>query len=286
MQKSWKDKYIEVGDIEAHYIEAGEGEPLVLIHGGGAASSGPVNYGDVMQPLSEHFRVIAPDVIGFGKTPGRGPQDYPADAQGDFLINFIKELNIEPYIGGNSHGGWLSQYVAHEIPERIRKLVIINSLNGSNPIPPEPEGKKYIYGTEGHAHEKPTIENTREKLKEFYYNEGLVTEDRVQLYYEMANRNHEFAKQRAIEMSSTVEDLNKNLEYKGEHISKYADKLGMPVLLTWSRENVGASPGDAFSLFNRISDVEMHVFSKAKHHVQTEHPQKWSDVVTMFLKAN
>ena len=285
MEANWKDCYVEVDGIETHYIEAGSGDPVVLIHGGGAASCGAVNYGDVMEPLSEHFRVIAPDVVGFGETPGRGPEDYPADVQGDFLVKFLETLDLNAHVGGNSHGGWLAQYVAHECPERVRRLIIINSLNGSNPLPPAPEGRKYIYGPEGHAHEEPTLEGTREKLREFYYDELLVTDDRVELHYRMANRNHEFAESRDKAINSSIEDANENLEYKGAHISEHASELKMPVLLTWSRENRGATPADALSLFNRIDDAEMHVLTNAKHHVQAEHPERWSEIVRSFLQS-
>lgn len=286
MDYNWESKYVQVDGVETHYIEAGDGDPVVLIHGGGASSCGPVNYGSVMEPMSKHFRVIAPDVIGFGKTSGRGPQDYSAQAHGDFLIKFLETLDLEAHVGGNSHGGWLAQYVAHEAPARVRRLIIINSLNGSMPIPGAPEGLKYIYGPLGHAHEEPELERTREQLKEFYFNEDIVTEERVQLHYQMAEQNYNFAKKRAKSERSTVKDANEDLAYKGAHIAEHAGDLERPVLLTWSRENAGASPADALSLYNRIDDVEMHIFSDARHHVQTEHPERWTEVVKAFLESD
>ena len=145
MEKVWEDKFIEVDGVKSHYIEAGKGEPLVLIHGGGAGSCGESGYGDTMPYLSKHFRVIAPDVIGFGLTPGRGPQDYHGYAQGDFLIKFLETMKLENIsLGGHSHGGFLVSYIAHERPKLVKNLIMINSLNGTTPIPPEPEGLQYI----------------------------------------------------------------------------------------------------------------------------------------------
>lgn len=285
MDDTWTDSYVTVDGVETHYIEAGKGDPVVLVHGGGMASCGAVNYGDVMEPMSEHYRVIAPDLVGFGETPGRGPEDYPADAQGDFLIEFLKTLDEPVHLGGNSHGGWLAQYVAHEAPELVQRLIIINSLNGCMPIPPAPEGLQYIYGDGGHAHEEPTLEGVREDLLEFYYDQDLVTDERVERFYEMSARNHEFAEARAKAVTSTIDETNENLSHRGEHISEHADELEVPVLLTWSRENRGATPGDALPLFNRIDDVEMHVFSAVKHHVQAEHPNAWTAVVKRFLES-
>jgi 2-hydroxymuconate-semialdehyde hydrolase len=286
MDETWTDRYVEVDGVSTHYIEAGDGDPVVLVHGGGMASCGAVNYGDVMEAMGEHYRVIAPDLVGFGETPGREPKDYSAEGQGDFLIKFLESLDEPIHLGGNSHGGWLVQYAAHEAPELVRRLVVINSLNGCMPIPPAPEGHQYIYHEEGHTHEEPMAEGVREDLREFYDNTGLVTEERVELYYEMAKRNHEFAKQRAEAVTSSIEDANENLSYRGTHISKHAGELDMPVLLTWSRENRGATPEDAMSLFNRIDDAELHVFTGPKHHVQTECPQTWTDVVRLFLERD
>lgn len=285
MDETWTDRYVEVDGVEAHYIEAGSGEPVVLVHGGGMGSCGAVNYGDVMEPMSEHYRVVAPDLVGFGETPGRGPEDYSADAQGDFLVEFLETLDEPVHLGGNSHGGWLVQYVAHEAPELVDRLVVINSLNGCMPIPSAPEGYQYIYHEEGHTHEEPTLEGVRENLLEFYHHESLVIDERVRRFYETSKRNHEFAKKRAEAVTSTIEDANKNLSYRGAHISEHADALDVPVLLTWSRENRGATPADALPLFGRIDDAEMHVFSGAKHHVQAEYPDAWTDVVRRFLES-
>ncbi|UTF55690.1 alpha/beta fold hydrolase [Natronosalvus rutilus] len=282
----WTDRYIQIDGVETHYIEAGTGEPVVLVHGGGMGSCGAVNYGDVMEPMSAHYRVIAPDLAGFGETPGRCPEDYPAEAQGDFLIEFLKTLNEPVHLGGNSHGGWLVQYVAHEAPELVRRMIIINSLNGCMPIPPAPEGYQYIYHEEGHAHKEPTLEDVRENLMEFYSDTGLVTDERVELFYEMSARNHKFAEKRSAAVTSTIGDANENLSYRGDHISEHADELSLPVLLTWSRENRGATPEDAMPLFNRIDNVEMHIFSGAKHHVQAEYPHAWTNVVQRFLERD
>ena len=75
MNGEYNHAYIDVDGVKTHYIEAGEGSPLVLIHGRGAGSSGEANYGDVIGPLGENFHAIAPDIIGYGYTAPRGLQD-------------------------------------------------------------------------------------------------------------------------------------------------------------------------------------------------------------------
>jgi pimeloyl-ACP methyl ester carboxylesterase len=239
-----------------------------------------------MPHLGRRLDVLALDIVGYGLTPGRGPQDYPSAAQGEFIIRFIRTLGIRPHLGGNSHGGWLAQYVAHEAPDLVRKLIIINSGAGTTPVPAEPEGMKYVYAPEGNARPKPTLKNIRESLQHLFFNQHLVSEARVQRTYEIARRNHSFARERGLATSATVRAKNENLKYRGKHIAEYASELNRPVLLTWSRENIRVTPVDAMDYFNRLSQVEMHVFSRAGHHVMVEHPKRWSSVVTDFVLAD
>ncbi len=285
--KDWQEGFVTVDGIEAHYLEAGSGDPLLLIHGGLAVSCAELNYGPVMAPLSKHFRVIALDVVGFGETTAPGPDYFPASAQGDFIIAFLETLDIRAHVGGNSHGGWLSQYVAHQAPERVEKLIIINSLNGTHPIPPAPEGLNYIVGPQGyHPHRKPTAEGIRADLQRFYVDQRIVTEARVQRSLEIATRNYSYAKARAEARHSSIDDFNEDLSYRGKHISEYAGEFNRDVLLTWSRENRGTTPAEAISYLNRLKQGEMHVFLDAGHHVMVEHPQRWSEVVVDFLRAS
>jgi 2-hydroxymuconate-semialdehyde hydrolase len=282
----WEDKYIEVDGVKTHYIEAGQGETIVLFHGALLWACGEMNYGPIMKPLGKHFRVIAPDLVGFGLTPGRGPQDYPGYAQGNFLIKFLETMGIkEAHIGGNSHGGFLSQYVAHERPNLVKSLTIINSLNGTKPIPPLPEGESYTYGAKGHFYpDPPTLETTKEFMNKFYIQKKFVTNERIKRGFELSIMNHEFARARMSKTNSTVESSNKNLEYKDQHISEHAHKLKIPILLTWSKENKGSDTYDAVEYFSKLKEAELHVFRDAGHHVMVEQSERWAGIVKDFIE--
>jgi len=276
--KEYKHSYVDVDGVRSHYIEAGEGPPFVLIHGGGAGSSGEANYGDVVGPLGENFHAVAPDVIGFGYTDLRGPQDYPGHAQGDFLIRFIETLDEGPVcLAGNSHGGFLSQWVAHNRPDLVRRLVIINSLNGTAPLP----SVRYIYAPGGHQYSKPTLEGIKQGQLRFYAHSDLVTETRVKRSYEITLRNYEVADKRGRVNSSTIDDANRNLSYKGKHISEWGSELKMPVLLTWSEP--GSKIDWGLRHFFKVPGCEMHLFPWSGHHVQTDQRDRWVQVVTNWL---
>lgn len=278
MTSPWQDRYVDVDGIRTHYLEAGDGEPLVLVHGGLVWCCGELTYGAVIGPLARHFRVIAVDVVGFGETAARGPEHHSAQSQGEFLVRFIRTLGTPVHLAGNSHGGWLVQYIAHEAPEAVRRLVVINSLNGTSPIPDD-------YPLPRDTDAAPTPARVRENLTAFYVNPAIVTEERVRRTCEVSALNFAFARERRATLGSTPAEWNRNLLYRGAHISEHAGRLAMPVLLTWSRENPGASPADATVFLRRLPDAELHVWTGAGHHVMTEHPEGWTAVVATFLRA-
>ena len=283
MKKTYRHSWIDVDSVNTHYIEAGKGEPLILIHGGGAGSSGEANYGDIVGQLGEEYHTIAPDIIGFGYTDPRGPQDYSGKAQGDFLVRLLETLDLGPVIlAGNSHGGFLVQYVAHERPKLVKRLIIINSLNGTFPIPPLPEGRIYIHASGGHQPRKPDKKSIKRNMKTFYAHIDLVTDRRIDLSYDTTLRNYKYAAERGRNVSSSVEVLNENLSYKGRHISEWASQLKMPVLLTWSEP--GSKIEWGITHFFKIPGAEMHLFSWSGHHVQIDQSARWVQVVTNWLK--
>lgn len=282
MTETYKHSWVEVDNVKTHYIEAGDGEPFVLVHGGGASSSGEANYGDVVGPLGENFHAIAPDIIGFGYTDPRGPQDYSGKAQGDFLVRFLETLDQGPVIlGGNSHGGFLVQYAAHSRPDLVKRLIIINSLNGTFPIPPLPQGALYIHKPSGNQPTKPEKKRTKKRMEAFYAHKDLVTNRRVDLSYELSLRNYEYAAARRRTVSISVEASNKNLSYKGKHISEWASELKMPVFLMWSEP--GSKIEWGLSHFFKVPGAEMHLLPYSGHGLHRDQVERWVQVVSEWV---
>ena len=112
-------------DITHHYIEKGTGFPLILLHGNGEDSSYFVHQ---MDAFSKHFRVIALDTRGHGKTP-RGEAPFTIRQFAEDLLVFMGLHGIEKaHILGFSDGGNIAMVFALAHPERVEKLI----LNGAN----------------------------------------------------------------------------------------------------------------------------------------------------------
>ena len=112
-------------DIQHHYIEQGEGFPLLLLHGNGEDVS---YFAHQMEPFARHFRVIAVDTRGHGQTP-RGEAPFTIRQFAEDLLAFMDRLAIEKaHILGFSDGGNIAMLFAMMHPERVEKLI----LDGAN----------------------------------------------------------------------------------------------------------------------------------------------------------
>jgi pimeloyl-ACP methyl ester carboxylesterase len=274
--KAYKHRWIDVDGVRTHYLEAGSGPTFVLVHGALPWESAEVNYGDVIGGLSKHFHVIAGDMVGYGYTKPRGPQDYTGQAQGEFLIHFMDALRLGPvFLTGSSHGGFLTQYVAHERPNMVKKLIITNSLNGTSANrPPMSEAEKQPLPSQ-------TKEQIRNMLERYYKHKDLVTEERVRLVHDVYQRNYKYSTLRSQTVFPSVERYNQNLSYKGKHISEWGGQLKMPLLLVWSEPGSRIEWG--LEHLARVPGSEMHILPWSGHHLFTDQSARWVQIVTDWL---
>jgi pimeloyl-ACP methyl ester carboxylesterase len=119
---------VHANGIEIHYVDQGEGEPLVLLHGGLVSTNpiwtgAPVAYAGHMDGLAEHFRVIAPDTRGCGRTVHTGgPISF--DLLADDVASLIGALGLErPLIAGFSEGGITATVLGIRQPDVVRAIV-------------------------------------------------------------------------------------------------------------------------------------------------------------------
>lgn len=125
------DDFIRLPSDRLVYVsQAGHGEPVLLLHGFGASSWA---WRFVAPRLAEDFRVLAPDLNGFGWT--ERPEDfesYTGEGQIEMLLGVLDTLGIERvHVAGHSYGGALALTLAHRHPERVRSLVLIAAAHPS-----------------------------------------------------------------------------------------------------------------------------------------------------------
>jgi len=131
MFDQYEHHFIDAGGINTHYVEEGKGHALLLLHGGGAGADGVSNYSNNMPIYAKQgYRVIAPDMVGFGRTDKPSPDgfDYTQATRTQHMIDFIEAMDLKDvYMVGNSMGGVTAAEVAQNRPDLIKKLVLMGA---------------------------------------------------------------------------------------------------------------------------------------------------------------
>jgi len=118
-----KSRRLHSGGLDWHYLEGGRGEPLVLLHGFNADA---YHFCRVGRHLSAHFRIIAPDLPGFGETTTGDGVSYRIQDIADQVLEFLDDLGVHTiYLGGNSMGGYIAAAMARRAPDRVRGLWLL-----------------------------------------------------------------------------------------------------------------------------------------------------------------
>ncbi len=125
-------KTVQAGKYRVHYNEAGTGHPVIFLRGGGLGATGWSNFVRNIGPVSEHFRVLLVDQVGYGKTDDEVFTDEPSStARARAVKDTMDALGIEKAtLVGNSLGGSTSLTFAVDYPDRIEKMVLMGSGAG------------------------------------------------------------------------------------------------------------------------------------------------------------
>jgi 2-hydroxy-6-oxo-6-(2'-aminophenyl)hexa-2,4-dienoate hydrolase len=128
----WTSRFVELRGVRTHYIEAGAADAptIVLLHGGGAGADCVGNWRYALPLLARDFRVLAMDMVGFGRSdkPDPAHYSYSQTQRNAHLADFLVELGLQPAIlVGNSMGGATALGVAMERPQLVRALVLMGS---------------------------------------------------------------------------------------------------------------------------------------------------------------
>lgn len=118
-----EQRSIDVKGLRIEYLEGGKGDALVLLHGFGANKD---NWTRIGKHLTPHFRVIAPDLPGFGESSPDPDGDYSIRVQAERVKAFVRALGIKSlHLGGSSMGGNIAGAYASSYPKNLKSLLLI-----------------------------------------------------------------------------------------------------------------------------------------------------------------
>ncbi|AWL41980.1 alpha/beta hydrolase [Streptomyces sp. SM18] len=261
------------------YHEAGDGPPLLLLHGSGPGVTGWRNYRDNLATFAAHFRCLVLEFPGFGVSdPADG---HPMVTAGSAVTRFLDGLGLRQVdVIGNSMGGIVGTRFALAHPDRVRRLVTIGGI-GRNLFSPGPgEGINLL--TE--FTDAPSREKLVRWLNSMVHDRSLVTEELIEERWEQATDPDTLAAARRMYGSEAFAARTAAAAASDE--APYwatLHRLRTKTLLTWGRDD-RVSPLDMSILPMRtIPDAELHVFPDCGHWVMIERKAAWESAVLAFL---
>ncbi|WP_207764991.1 alpha/beta fold hydrolase [Leptospira kmetyi] len=192
-------KEIQVGTYHWKYLEGGKGETILLVHGFGGDKD---NWTRFVRTLTPHYRVVIPDLPGFGENDRKQEDEYSILTQVSRLNEFRKSLGLEKFhIIGNSMGGSISGVYAATYPDQILTLGLVDSAGVKAPIKSElltllEQGKNPLVA--GNAEEFDFLMNfifvkppyVPSFLKEYFANKAIESRDfNTKIYSEIRTQS-------------------------------------------------------------------------------------------------
>lgn len=166
-------KTLDAGGIKTNYLDSGDGPAVVLVHGSGPGVTGYANWRLNMPVLAEQYRVIAPDMAGFGYSARPDGLVCDVDVWADQVVGLLDALGLErASLVGNSFGGAIALRVATRYPGRVHKLVLMGSVGVPFALT---DGLDAVWGYQ------PSVAAMRRLLELFIWNRELVTDDLAEL---------------------------------------------------------------------------------------------------------
>jgi pimeloyl-ACP methyl ester carboxylesterase len=272
---SW---FTRVDGVRIHYQEAGDEDapPLILIHG---FISSNLIWSNTLLPLANAgFRVIAPDLPGYGYSDKPKDARYTIDEQARAVTRLMDGLGIQTAtIVGASYGGAIAATLALDYPERVEKLILVGAVSND-------EAKKKLLLRISRS---PIIGDVvtplflgsrwvlRKRMQNMYRRMGKPINERM-----IASRHHLLA------TANTHRAMIRTARHwSANRIQKEASLIRRPTMLLWGDQDDHIPLDHAMRLRDAVPNARLIVFRNCGHLPPAECPEKFVEVVADFCQT-
>jgi pimeloyl-ACP methyl ester carboxylesterase len=258
------DKQVEAAGHRLHYLEAGAGPPLVLVHGLGADVR---TWRFAIPALASNFHVYAIDLLGFGRSDK--PQiPYRIGTLVEALTGFLDAVGIDKTsIVGNSLGGWVATLFATVHPDRLSKLVLVDSAGYGE----EPAQMVRDYLSQFDPSTVATAERFLSSMNP--EDQRMVEAAAVAYFARRLSRDDGHA------VASLVESIMRGEDTLGPEVKQ----IHAPTLVIWGRNDPIIPLRIGQALANDIPNARAVVLDGCGHRPQTECAPAFNRAVQEFL---
>jgi abhydrolase domain-containing protein 6 len=249
---------VTVANVDWHVLEGGHGETLVLLHGFNADAD---HFNRVARYLTRHFRILAPDLPGFGETGSSSGIDYRIEAQADSVVNWMDRTGIQRcYLGGSSMGGYIACAIAARHPDRIRALWLL-APGGVESVPLSP-----LFQEIAEERHNPLVVRDRtdfRRLIDFCFVRPPWIPSPLARFLAARSAARSVEHQRAFDA----------IRFDSSSAESLVDGLEVPALIVWGRSDQVLNPAGAQVLADRMRNAETLMLADTGHLPMLERPR-------------
>lgn len=268
-------KTVVINGHNISYLDQGEGYPVILIHG---IPTSNLMWRNIMPEMAKTRRVIAPDLLNYGQSDKPDDANVSIEAQSRLIIKLMSQLGLNRAdIVAHDIGGGVAQLIAVNYPEKVRKLVLIDSVSfDSWPIP------EFIPLQEKKAEEGMGLQEFLNMMRNFMPlgvdNKSAMTDEVIDLY--LKPWSTEKGKK------AFFRNLRRlNPEYT-KAIAGELKHLPHETLIMWANKDVFQKPAYASKLKEAIPNSELVWINNTGHWLIEEKPEEIRQIILNFLDKN
>ena len=266
--------FVEIDGVRVHVVDEGNGEPVLLVHGFGGST---YQFRELQPRLARDFRTLAVDLYGFGYT--ERPQDlsrYRREGQVDLLARLLDRKGLgSAHLVGHSYGGALALTFAHQRPERVRSLVLLDSASPTYPD----DRRRWLAGIPGAGMVfvrglavRPSF--VRRGLHGALARDEVVTDAVVDEYLDR------------LAVEGTVRaylGLTAPTRGDGEKAPVPPEEIAVPTLVLWGAEDPVIDVEDGREATARIPQSRFVTLDGVGHSPAEEDPERVAELVRAFF---
>lgn len=271
-QKHAAGKFVDLDGHRTHYIERGEGEPVILLHGFFFDS---YLWNRNMDALAARFKVYALDFWGFGYS-SRESMDYGYPLYANQLLKFMNALNIQAasLVGQSFGGGTCISFCVHH-REKVRKLLLVDPAGMPHNVPllakltNLPRIGEFLLGLNGNFFRKMALTTN------FLYDRNLITTD----YFENVTRHQKIKGSNDV----SLKILRKPFFYTLSGEIRKLGEMDVPTLIIWGRNDKSCPLKLGQEMHGILKGSRLVVLDRAGHCPNEEQWQQFNQLAIDFL---
>jgi 2-hydroxy-6-oxonona-2,4-dienedioate hydrolase/4,5:9,10-diseco-3-hydroxy-5,9,17-trioxoandrosta-1(10),2-diene-4-oate hydrolase len=274
---------VQAGHRKLFVTEAGSGQPVVLLHGGGPGATGVSNYSRNIDVLAQHFRVIVPDMPGYGASSKDIDRSDPFGDLAFAIRSMLDELGVEKaHLVGNSYGGAAALRLTLDRPDRVDRLILMGpgGIGTTRGLPTKGLNKLFgYYGGEG-----PSRDKLASFIRDYLVHDGAaVDDDLIDVRYE-ASIQPEVVANPPLRRPSGPGALRTLWRMDFTRDRRLA-RATTPTLVIWGADDKVNRPSGGATLARTMPDCDLYLAANTGHWVQWERPDLFNKLAQTFLRG-